>query len=347
MTDTVLLLLLLAGIVLPVVVFFLLHQGKITYTALVAGVLAVLMMLTTLAVLMQHQRSESPQTAFGAEQQPDATALLLPSTATLDILTPRAPEDEAPSTAPVLATREPVPQPTTMPTATFVPTSLPQAQAIVRRELVDVREGPSAGKDPESGEDIYKPILTKGQGEVLEVLGRGILDDPWVQVRLDGERTGWVRTAPGVVELTVPIETLPLVGWYPPTSVLQTTRPLEGPHALKVVNEGEQDVVIVLAQNGETVVVLYVRAGEDYTAVGIPDGTYEVFDIQGANWNGREFMTDAQRTRWDEPLPFVLGESGKPVVWTLTIDSTAGDDGESQEADPVPESDFPDITTGW
>ncbi len=56
-------------------------------------------------------------------------------------------------------------------------------------------------------------------------------------------------------------------------------------------------------------------------------------------------MTDAQRTRWDEPLPFALGQGGNPVKWTLTIDSVAGDDGESQESDPIPESDFPAITT--
>jgi hypothetical protein len=229
-----------------------------------------------------------------------------------------------------------------MPTATLDPTPLPQA--IVQEELVNVREGPSARKDPESGEDIYKPIVTKKRGEVLEVIGRGILDDPWVQVRLDGDRTGWVRTAPGFVELTVPIETLPLVGWYPPTSVLQKAIPLEGPHFLKVVNEGEQDAVVVLAHDGKAVVVLYVRAGGEYTAVGIPDGTYVVFKSRGANWNGREFMTDAQRTRRNEPLPFARSESGNPVMWTLTI-ASAGDNGEPQESAPVPEGDFPDITT--
>ena len=314
-----LLLFVLGGLVLSIVLFSLQRRRKIEYIMLGVGLL---LMLATLAFILLDQRFEPTQTAFASDQQPGAAALLLPNTATLDTPTPDPPEDESSSTAPVPATSEPAPTPTSMPPATLGPTPLPQAQAIVRASMVNVHEGPSARKDPESGEDIYKPITTKGRGEVLGVLGRGILDNPWVQVQLDGDRTGWVSAALGFVELTVPIETLPLVGWYPPTSVLQKTIPLDGPHALKVVNEEEQDVVIVLAQDGNPIVVLYVRAGGDSTAVALPDGTYEVFDSRGANWNGREFMTDAQRTRRYELLPFALGESGNPVTGILTIDST-------------------------
>ncbi len=181
---------------------------------------------------------------------------------------------------------------------------------------------------------------------MLEVVGRGFLDNPWVQVRLDGDRTGWVSTDPTYAKLTVPIETLPLVAWYPPNSVLQKVpMTLDGPHVLEVVNNGEQDAVLVLAQNGDPVIVLYVRAGADYTAFGVPDGTYEVFDSRGANWNGREFMTDAQRSLWDEPLLFALDESGEPGGWTLTLDAAEDSEGESQQSEDVDESDFPEITT--
>jgi len=231
-----------------------------------------------------------------------------------------------------------------MPTATPEPTPTPLAQAIVRGEAVNVREGPSARKGP-NGQDIYRPIERKQRGDVLEVLGRGILDNPWVQVRLDGDRTGWVSTDPAFAELTVPIETLPLVGWYPPTGILQTTTLLNGSHDLEVVNNRTRDTVLVLAQDAKPVVAVYVRSGDQGIVSGIPDGTYEIFDSTGADWNGREFMMNAQRFRWREPLPYELSEDGSATIWTLTVGASDDSAGDSQESEDVDESDFPEITT--
>lgn len=253
------------------------------------------------------------------------------------------PTEEPTATEEIVATEEPTEEPVATEEATAAPPAEP-VKAIVRNTTVNIREGPSARKDA-NGQDIYRIITTRNQGDELEVLGRGFLDFPWVQVRIEGEQTGWVSADPAFAEVAVPLESLPLVSWYPPDSILQRTIELDGPHSMEVENLGERDAVLVLAQELNPVLAVYVRAGQTYTVDGIPNGTFDVFDSRGGNWNGREFMSDASRSKWTEPLPFANNENGNPIIWTLTLDSGESDDGEAQDSDPVDQSDFPGITT--
>ena len=181
MTDNLLLLGMLTGIVVPIVLFFLQHRGTFEY--LVFGV-GVLMILVTLAIVMLEQRSEPPQPAFGTDQQPGAAALLLPSTS------PETQAPPAPSAAPSgpvssttasvpVATRTVAPfldAPTPGPTEDEAPGAAPEALVgTVRAEVANVRRDPAP----------VSPIVgTVARSDELIVIGT---EEGWYQVRL-GER---------------------------------------------------------------------------------------------------------------------------------------------------------------
>ena len=213
-------------------------------------------------------------------------------------------------------TRTPKPTPTIQPLSTAIPpTSTPeptptqQPQAHVLAGPLNVREGPSRS---------YPVITQKQTGDALDVIGRSITDQPWVQVRLSPDRTGWVSANPELAQLSVAIDTLPLAGWYPPTGILQQVNVLKGVNAFKIENDGESDVVVVLAKDARPIVTSYVRGKTDFTIEGIPDGTYEVFYSRGTNWDGQEFMDTSQRAKFVDPFPFETAQTG-PSIWTITL----------------------------
>ncbi len=181
MTDNLLLLVMLAGILLPMVLFFSERRGKVEYIVFGAGVF---MILATLAILMLQQRSEDPQTAFGTDQEPGAAALLLPSTSTETQAPPdpsatsKAPASSATASTPVAAetvdaTRD---APTPRPTEDEAPSASPESLiSTVRVGTANVRREPAANS----------PIVgTVALDDELVVID---IENGWYLVRL-GER---------------------------------------------------------------------------------------------------------------------------------------------------------------
>ena len=194
MTGNLLLLVMVAGIVLPAVLFFLERRGRIEYMVFGAGVLII---LATLAFLMLEQRSETPQTAFGTDQQASAAALLLPS-ASVEVqglpdpgATPERPASSATATAPLAASTAgatastPVAAetvgatrdvPTPRPTEDEAPGASPEALiSTVRVGTANVRREPAANSP------IVGTVALNDELVVLDFL------NGWYQVRL-GER---------------------------------------------------------------------------------------------------------------------------------------------------------------
>lgn len=167
-------------------------------------------------------------------------------------------------------TLTPRPTRTPRPTATPEPTATPLPQVAVRNPELNVREGPSR---------LYPTITTVAAGKPFEVTGKGYTSERWIQVQLP-DRTGWVfgdftDLAPEVYDA------LPPRGWYPPTGILQRPDDRRGEGVFTIENEGGRDTVIVLAESSSPHVAVYVRAGDQFTVEGIPDGMYQVFSSTG------------------------------------------------------------------
>ena len=194
MTDNLLLLVLLTGILFPAVLFFRERRGRIEYIVFGTGVLII---LGTLAILTLEQRSEDPQTALDSDQELGAPALLLPSTSTetqapvSSTSTPERPAASATATAPVAAgtagarastpvavgtvgaTRD---APTSRPTEDEAPGASPEALiSTVRVGTANVRREPAANSP------VVGTVALNDELVVLDSL------NGWYQVQL-GER---------------------------------------------------------------------------------------------------------------------------------------------------------------
>lgn len=127
------------------------------------------------------------------------TASTPPPTAT-ETPTPTDTPTETPS-----PTRTMTPTRTRTPTRTPTQTPTPLPQATVKSPSVNLRAGPGT---------FYTILLVLKKGDTVDVLGR-LADNTWIQVVTANGDLGWLAVS--VVDLTFPIESLPVVTDIPPT----------------------------------------------------------------------------------------------------------------------------------
>ena len=186
MTDNLLLLAILAGILIPAGLFFRERRGRMEYIVFGAGVLII---LVTLVILIVEQRSEPPQTTLGTEEEPGAAALLLPGTETLAPVSPTSPPEQPAASATastpvaaetVAATRD---EPTPRPTEDQAPLASPEGSpASPEATVTTVRVGTAnVRREPAANSPV---VGTVAQDDELVVLG---IRNGWYQVRL-GDR---------------------------------------------------------------------------------------------------------------------------------------------------------------
>ncbi len=75
---------------------------------------------------------------------------------------------------------------------------------------------------------------------------------------------------------------------------------------LEVVNEGQQDVVVVLGRSGAVVVSVAASPGGSTRVAGIPDGGYDLAYTSGREWDPglSAFARDCGFRRFSEPITF-------------------------------------------
>lgn len=231
---------------------------------------------------------------------------------------------------------------TATPTATDTPTStpIPLPQAVVQIAKLNVREGPGTQ---------YKPPRTQVNAkDSLTILGHAP-GQPWIKVRLSDASEGWISAAPGHVTLSVPIDSLPVAYFRPPSGIVQSTKQLTGRGQLKILNDSSEDDVITVARDKSLLAAVYVRAGETYLVDKIPDGAYTVFISSGSDWDGHKFNREMQSERFEDTFPYTTRREGDKVIyniWTIKLEPRVGGNALIEPVDPgtVPPI-IPDIST--
>ncbi|MGQ0482595.1 MAG: hypothetical protein ACT4O0_16415 [Pseudonocardia sp.] len=93
---------------------------------------------------------------------------------------------------------------------------------------------------------------------------------------------------------------------------------------LAVVNEGQQDVVVVLGRSGAVVVSVAASAGASTRVAGIPDGAYDLAYTAGRDWDPglSAFARDCRFRRFSEPITFAtvpVAEGTEFTVRTVNV----------------------------
>ena len=124
----------------------------------------------------------------------------------------------------------------------------------------------------------------------------------------------------------------------PATGTLIVNQLGGGVNQLKIVNDSELDVYVVLAAPGENQPALlgvYVRAHESTTVRHIIDGTYVKYFVQGTDWCTfyQRFTGFARYGMFDRVTVFDP-PSNQYTVLTLTFGASSGESAPTTDVDP-------------
>ncbi len=216
-----------------------------------------------------------------------------------------------------------------VPASVVTPTVPAAPTGVVTAPSVSVRAQPQ----PDSGR---AGRLLRNQ--TFKIIGQG-RDCTWLQIVSDDGITGWVLANRKSLRWDVDCTTLPRGTFRPATGTRQGGFPNGGAGALKIENEGDEDVVVVLiTRDRRHKQVSYVRGNEEHIADAIPNGAYEIYLTTGAEWNGEQFTEDVVREKFEDIFPYdsAHGKYG----WRIVLNSdTEG----SAVMLPVEEDDFPPV----
>jgi hypothetical protein len=110
-----------------------------------------------------------------------------------------------------------------------------------------------------------------------------------------------------------------------------------GSGELKIENGGSVDTAITIApaNTKQAMVIVYVRAGSNFTAKGIPDGTYQVYMASGRDWDAatRGFTRDCEFEKFADTFDYRTTRTTY-TVWTITLTPVAGGNARTDPVDP-------------
>ena len=110
-----------------------------------------------------------------------------------------------------------------------------------------------------------------------------------------------------------------------------------GSNRLRIVNNGERDLLLVLApsgENAEALLSVYVRADSETTVTGLRNGTYVTYYMRGNAWCSHleEFTQDQSAGRFEEEAVFA---ATKPSYTIYTVEmSVSGQGSPTEMVDP-------------
>jgi len=234
------------------------------------------------------------------------------------------------------ATVNPTETPTLAPTGTPLPTStltpLPIVPAVVKSTALNFREGPDT---------TFPVIQGLKEGDKLSVVGQ--TDNcSWLKVTLENGATGWVKGNTDLVDLKVDCKTIPAANYRPTNGMLLLdTRTALGQGQLKVNNGTTNDSAILIMKPDNTLqTAFFVRSNEDFNLFGVPAGKYQVYFMQGQDWDAsaKKFTTNVVTRKIDQTLEYLeKGES--PSVWNVNLQPAWS----SLPISDVPPANFPVI----
>jgi hypothetical protein len=234
------------------------------------------------------------------------------------------------------ATVKPTDTPTLSPTGTPMPTltltPLPTVLALVKSTALNFREGPDT---------TFPVIQGLKEGDKLSVVGQ--TDNcSWLKVTLENGATGWVKGSPDLVDLKVDCKTIPAATYRPTNGMLiLDTRTALGQGQLKVNNGTPDDsAVLIMKPDNTLLTAFYVRSSEDFALFGVPAGKYQVYFMQGQDWDAaaKKFKTNMTTRKIEQTLEYLeKGES--PSIWNMNLQPAWS----SLPISDVPPADFPVI----
>lgn len=170
-------------------------------------------------------------------------------------------------------------------------------------------------------------------GDEFDVTGQ-FADCNWLQIRSADAITGWIPLVGQQVLLSVGCQEIPPAYFRPVSSSIFQASDVSGPGALRIINDGELDTVVYLADlNDQPIGVAYVRAHNKYTLDGIPADFYNVYVRSGMNWDGKRFADAQSLEKFEDMFDFTNGS------WEITVTPVING---NAEIEPVKANDFPD-----
>jgi hypothetical protein len=152
-------------------------------------------------------------------------------------------------------------------------------------------------------------------------------------------------TAPGSHEISIEDQTAALEAYQlqrPSNGTVVTNQLGGGENRLRVTNNDEQDVLVVLAAPGQdpsALLSVYVRSGSSHTVRGLRDGTYATYYAFGAGWctHNKAFTRATEYGRFEDSDTYTT-----TATHYTQVDLEFGlFEGPGASIDWVDESDFP------
>lgn len=222
------------------------------------------------------------------------------------------------------------PQPTATRAPTPTPTALPAPVAVVLAGGLNVREGPGTE---------YANVGRLAQNDEVEVVGQ-FGGCAWLQVKARGQDlAGWVSGEAAYIRLDAVCETVAAGTFRPPTGVISPNQRTGGLGQLTVDNGTAQDGVVILTFEEQPFLAAYVRAGESATLTGISDGVYDLYFSTGSDWDGKQFLANPRRQRFEDPFAFRT-DATTYSIWNVTLHAVEGG---TAASDDVAAGDFPEL----
>lgn len=164
-------------------------------------------------------------------------------------------------------------------------------------------------------------IYTFSLQDTLRIIGRNS-DCTWIEVITPHDEVGWVNTQLDRVKFIIPCDLLPH-GFLQPENgavIFDKRYSLENGE-LSIENGLSQDSFIVLTDtNKKAIIGFYIRANNEFTLKGIPDGKYYVFFSIGSKWDIVDscFIENVTYQRFQDILNFT-SNSTSFSIWELTL----------------------------
>ena len=235
-----------------------------------------------------------------------------PAPAPTDIIMPAATlavtaiPTTVPTAAPATGTPSPTPNATPTAIATLSADALPEAVVKLARLALRRVPGDSA------------TMAYAWPGTSVKVLGRA-RGQSWVLAQIDTGLQGWIPALPDQLGLDVPLAALPVSYFRPATGVIAGKADLTGAGVLVIGGHPTEDTVIILASEQLALFAVYVHAHQDYALPRVPDGTYTLYRVGGADWDGYEFKAVTKRERFEAPFEFKTSP-GVYTIWRIDLD---------------------------
>jgi hypothetical protein len=212
----------------------------------------------------------------------------------------------------ITATLPPTATPIILPTPT--PTVFIPAEASVRSDVLNVRDGPAKE---------YNAIAKLPRGAFFDVIGQ-MSNCGWLKIRAADGTIGWVKGGPDYVSMNLECLLIPHGTYRPPNGMLVLDkRAARGFGEFEVANNTALDAVMIIADiRNSPYIALYVHAGDHFLLTGLPAGKFPLYFANGQDWDGdnRTFLNVTLQKRFINMLDYLSASTYSVLLQTAAED---------------------------